>query len=206
MAKRALLVDFGGVLTSDVFEAFAAFCRGAGLEPDAFVRLLRRDRAAADLLVAVEVGWISEAEFERRLAPLLGADVEPEGLIGRLSGTLEPEPEMLAVVERIRAAGHPTVVVSNSFGMAAYDGYELERRVDHVVLSGEVGMRKPSRQIYAHAADLVGADPADCVFVDDLAQNVTGAERAGMTGVLHRDTAETVAALERLFELEAVPR
>jgi putative hydrolase of the HAD superfamily len=206
VAARALLIDFGGVLTTDVFAAFRRFCVASGLEPDAFVGLLRRDPAAARLLVEVETGALAEAEFERRFAPLLGPDVEPAGLIGNLSASLEPDPAMLDVLARVRDAGHRTVIVSNSFGMAAYDGYDLESRVDHVVLSGEVRMRKPSGAIYALAADLAGVPARECVFVDDLEQNVVAAQRAGMVGVHHRDAADTVPELERLFELDLVAR
>jgi putative hydrolase of the HAD superfamily len=73
---------------------------------------------------------------------------------------------------------------------------------DAVVISAEVGMRKPEERIFRHAAGLLGLEPGDCVFVDDLASNVTAAEAVGMTGVLHREPAATVALLEELFGLE----
>jgi putative hydrolase of the HAD superfamily len=197
----ALLVDFGGVLTTNVFDAFAACCASEGLAPDAFASLLRRDPEAAGLLRDVETGTLSEADFEARFAPMLGAGIEPAGLIGRLSASLRPDRPMLDALGRVHHAGHATAIVSNSFGHGAYDGYDLERRVDHVVLSGAVGVRKPSRRIYLLAAELAGVDPARCVFVDDLAQNISGAERVGMRGVHHTDSAATIAELEALFEL-----
>ena len=202
----ALFVDFGGVLTTNVFDAFGDYCESEGLERDAFASLLRRDPEAAGLLRDVETGALSEDDFELRFAPMLagesGASIEPAGLIGRLSASLQPDEAMLDALGRIHDAGHATAIVSNSFGYGAYDGYELDRRVDHVVLSGAVGVRKPSRRIYLLAADLAGVPPERCVFVDDLAQNITGAERAGMRGVHHTDAAETVRRLEALFELE----
>lgn len=208
MGARALLVDFGGVLTTNVFDAFAAFCTSVGLAPDAFARSVREHREAADLLVAIETGRLSEEDFEVAFAPLLcrGTDVElePAGVVARLTTTLRSDPLMLDVVERVRRAGFVTAVVSNSFGMGAYDGYELERRVDHVVLSGDVGIRKPSRRIYLMAAERCGVAPEECVFVDDLEHNIAGAERVGMIGVHHTDSASTVRDLERLFELDLV--
>lgn len=198
----ALFVDFGGVLTSNVFDAFGDYCESEGLERDAFASLLRRDPEAAGLLRDVETGALSEDDFETRFAPMLGATIEPAGLIGRLSASLQPDEAMLDALGRIHDAGHSTAIVSNSFGYGAYDGYGLDRRVDHVVLSGAVGVRKPSRRIYLLAAELAGLAPERCVFVDDLAQNITGAERVGMRGVHHTDTAETVRQLEALFELE----
>jgi putative hydrolase of the HAD superfamily len=200
----ALLVDFGGVLTTNVFDAFAEYCESEGLAPDAFATLLRTDPEAAALLRDVETGALSEDDFEARFAPMLAATIEPAGLIGRLSASLEPDEAMLDALGRIHDAGHKSVIVSNSFGHGAYDGYELDRRVDHVVLSGAIGVRKPSRRIYLLAAELAGVAPERCVFVDDLAQNISGAERVGMRGVHHTDTAETIRQLEALFELEPV--
>ncbi len=205
MSRRfdGLFVDFGGVLTSSVFDAFGDYCESEGLPRDAFARLLRTDPAAARLLRDVETGHLSEADFERRFAPMLaagtGVAIESEGLIPRLTRTLRADEPMLDVLERIHDTGVTTAIVSNSFGNGAYDGYDLERRADHVVLSGAVGIRKPSRRIYALAAERAGVDPARCVFVDDLEQNVTGAERVGMTGVHHTDAAITVPRLEELF-------
>lgn len=201
----ALFVDFGGVLTTNVFDAFATYCASEGLAPDAFATLLRTDHEAAGLLRDVETGALSEDDFEARFAPMLG--VEPAaGLIGRLTTALQPDEPMLEALGRIHDAGHATAIVSNSFGYGAYDGYELENRVDHVVLSGAVGVRKPSRRIYLLAAELAGVAPERCVFVDDLAQNVSGAERVGMHGVHHTDSAVTVRRLEALFELEPAVR
>jgi putative hydrolase of the HAD superfamily len=205
VSARALLIDFGGVLTTNVFDAFGEFCTSVGLERDAIAVAFRKDAAAAALLTRVEVGELPESEFERRFAEILCRDtdvtLEPEGLIPRFTETLRPEPSMLELVERIHEAGHPTAIVSNSFGYEAYEGYDLERRFDDVVLSGQVGVRKPSRRIYELAAERLGVEPGACVFVDDLPNNVTGAERAGMTGFHHRVAADTVRELEELFDL-----
>jgi putative hydrolase of the HAD superfamily len=210
VTPSALLVDFGGVLTSNVFEAFGDFCTSAGLDAEAIATAFRSDAEAAELLTLVETGRMPEDEFERRFAPILcrGTDVrvEPEGLIPRLTETLRPEPALIDVVRRVKAAGHRTSIVSNTFGYGAYDGYDIERLVDDVVLSGDVGVRKPSRRIYVLAAERLGVAPEACVFVDDLAHNVAGAERVGMTGVHHREAAETVRRLEELFALDGEAR
>lgn len=204
---KALLVDFGGVLTSNVFDAFGDFCESAGLRRDAFACAVRNDPAAARLLRDVETGHLSEADFETRFAPMLcagtGIEIDARGLIERLTETLEPDHAMLDALGRIHDAGYTTAIVSNSFGYGAYDGYDLERRVDHVVLSGNVRVRKPSRRIYQLAAEIAGVAPERCVFVDDLEQNIVGAERVAMRALHHTDAAVTIPQLEALFDLEA---
>jgi putative hydrolase of the HAD superfamily len=196
------------VLTTSVFDSFRAFCVGEGLAPDRFPGILREDPEAGAMFVAVEKGEIPEPDFERAFAPLLGADVAADGLLRRLTAALCPEPAMLGAVAALRAQGITTVLVSNSFGRHAYDDYELEERFDHIVLSAELGARKPSGAIYRHALGLAGTAPEDAVFVDDLEQNVVAARRAGLRGLLHEDPATTIDALGREFgiDLAAPPR
>jgi putative hydrolase of the HAD superfamily len=201
----ALLIDFGGVLTSDVGDAFDTYARTAGLPDGALPTLLREDSAANSMFVGFEVGRVSQAEFEpafaERLTARFGVEVEAEGLVRGLTAALSPDLEMIAVLRRIRAAGVPVAIVSNSFGMEAYDGYELEAIADLVVISAELGVRKPSRRIYRHAAAALAVDTASCLFVDDLELNLAGAKRLGMAVLHHRLTAETVPAFEQAFAL-----
>ena len=198
---RGLLVDFGGVLTTDIWTAFEHFCRGEGLAPEAVKRLFRSDPDALALLRELERGEIVDADFERRFAAHLGDDVVPDGLIGRLFAGLEPERAMVAAVESIRSAGIPTGLISNSWGTGIYDRAPLEI-FDATVISGDVGLHKPEPEIYELGAKRIGIAPAECVFVDDLRENVEGAEAVGMTALLHRDPAATIASLGELFGLE----
>ncbi len=197
---RALLVDFGGVLTTNVFESFRAFEREAGLVEDAVVHLFLEDEPALADLHALETGRLAEAEFERRLAARLG--VEAEQLVAGLFAGARPEPAMLHLVRRARVAGVATALVSNSWGTGIYErlggGSDF---FDAIVLSGEVGRRKPDPEIFLLAAERVGAPPASCVFVDDLRSNCAGAEAVGMTAVLHRAPAPTIERVEDLLGL-----
>lgn len=72
---------------------------------------------------------------------------------------------------------------------------------DAVVLSGEVGVAKPDRRIFELAAERLGLQPGECVFVDDLAAYVRAAARTGMVGVHHRDVAATLNELSALFDV-----
>ena len=74
---------------------------------------------------------------------------------------------------------------------------------DAVVISGEVGMRKPEEGIFLHAAQALGLAPAECVFIDDMQANVAAAIGCGMTGVLHAEAESTAAALRDLLGVPA---
>jgi putative hydrolase of the HAD superfamily len=197
----ALVVDFGGVLTTSIWPAFAAFCEGEGLAPDTVRELFRGDSEAIALLRGLETGGLADADFERRFGELLGV-ADHEGLITRMFAGLEPEPTMLAAVAAARAAGVRTGLISNSWGLGIYDRLDSTELFDVAVISGEVGLHKPQPEIYLLACERLGVEPAAAVFVDDLRENCAGAEAVGMTSVLHRDPADTVAALERILDVE----
>jgi putative hydrolase of the HAD superfamily len=194
---RGLLVDWGGVMTTNVFDAFRAFCEQAGLEPDAVGERFRSDRASRELLVGLETGVLSEAEFEPRFAEMLG--VPPAGLIDRLFAGGVADDAMQAAVARARASGVRTGLISNSWGTSRYDRDLLARLFDGVVISGEVGIRKPTPEIYERGAQAVGLDPGDCVFVDDLPFNLPPAAELGMATIHHTDSRRTIDELERLL-------
>jgi putative hydrolase of the HAD superfamily len=106
---------------------------------------------------------------------------------------------MYDLIRTLRGAGLRTALLSNSWGSGEYPRADFPELFDVVVISGEVGMRKPEEAIFLHAAQALGLAPAECVFVDDMQANVTAAAALGMTGVLHHDPATTVAALHDLL-------
>ncbi len=195
---KGLLVDFGGVLTSNVFDSFKQFCRGEGLKEDAFVTLFRSDPEARTELRRVETGEIEEAEFSRRLGTMLGV-ADTDGLVDRLFAGMRPDLPMVDAVRRAKAAGVRTGLVSNSLGEGRYDRSAFPELFDGVVISGDVGVHKPQPEIYTLGAERVGLPPAECVFVDDLRENCDGAEAVGMTAVLHRGAETTLPRLEELL-------
>lgn len=203
MAAGALLIDFGGVLTSDVFAAFSAFCEQEGLPADAMRDAFHSDEESGRLLVQHECGRLGEAAFglalARRLTELTGAAVSGDALVARATAAIEPDHEMVAAVAALHAGGVPTVLVSNTLGDGVYEWCDLDALFDAVVLSGQVGVRKPSREIFRMAVAHAGVDAAECVMVDDLRHNLAGAERLGIGTVLHRRTEETVPVLDALF-------
>jgi putative hydrolase of the HAD superfamily len=194
---RALIVDFGGVLTTDIWSAFSAFCEAEGLAPDAIRELFRDDPEALSLLRKLETGELPAREFELLFGALLGVGAT-DGLIGRLFAGLRPDETMIGAVRAARSAGVRTGLISNSWGHEIYDRAPTDL-FDATVISGEVGLHKPQVEIYRLACERLGVGPERAVFVDDLRENCVGAEEAGMAAVLHRDSARTVARLEELL-------
>jgi putative hydrolase of the HAD superfamily len=195
--KRALVVDFGGVLTTSIWPAFSAFCEAEGLAADAVRELFRGDAEALALLRKLETGELSAEEFEPRFGNLLGI-AETDGLIARLFAGLRPDEAMINAVRAARAGGVRTGLISNSWGLGIYDRAPTDL-FDATVISGEVGLHKPQPEIYLLACERLGVPAEAGIFVDDLRENCAGAEEVGMTAVLHRDTAETIERLEKLL-------
>ena len=136
-----------------------------------------------------------------RIARRNGVQVAAEGLLTRMFAGSTMALPMQAAVQVVRAAGLRTALLSNSWGMADYPRHLFPGMFDVVVISGEVGMRKPEERIFRHAAGLLGLEPAECVFIDDIEVNVAAAESIGMTAILHHDPAATLARLGELLGL-----
>jgi epoxide hydrolase-like predicted phosphatase len=212
----ALVVDWGGVLTSSLQSTMTSWCETDGIDFAEFERVMREwlgapygDEARTNPVHALERGEIEvpdfEAELGRRLRTHDGRQVEAEGLLSRMFSGFNREPSMIDVVRRAKEAGLRTGLLSNSWGLD-YPREGWHELFDAVVISGEVGMRKPEPEIYRLAARRLGVEPPECVFVDDLRPNVRGAVEVGMVGVHHVTAEQTVTELEALFGVPLAPR
>jgi putative hydrolase of the HAD superfamily len=191
--RHGLIVDYGGVLTSDVFVSFRAFCEAEGIAADTVRDRFRTDPEARELLARLETGELAVADFEPRFGEMLG--VAADGLIARLFSEMEPDDAMIDGVREFRAGGTRTALLSNSWGEATTYARELLAELfDAWVISSEVGLRKPDPAIYELAAERLGLPVEACVFVDDLPGNLKPARAIGMATVLHRGDAESTLA------------
>jgi putative hydrolase of the HAD superfamily len=208
MTYEALIVDFGGVLTTPLQDAFVAFADETGIELDVLVRVALGAYAGADdeLVFKFETGQIPEHEFgavfAEKLAAETGKPIDADGIVTRMLSGLRLEDEMVEAVRRARAGGFKTALLSNSWGVGGYPRNLLAEICDVVVISGEVGLRKPDPAIFAMTVEKLGVPAAASVFVDDHPGHLKAAKEAGMTTVLHRDPAQTISELESLLGLQ----
>lgn len=207
MSYRGLILDFGGVVTTDFYGGLSAFCVREGLGTDAFVEAIRNSAEGRASLKAVERGELSQREFEQVLGRLLGLD--DNGLIGRALADIQPRPEMIDLVARARAAGIRLAILSNSLGSGDHDPYAdygLDGLFDAVVISDRVGLRKPGPEIYLLTAAKLGLPAGECLFVDDTERNLPPARDLGMGTLLFTGNAGEVAEIERLIGIAPAPR
>lgn len=213
-SPRALVVDYGGVLTTPLDDAMRAWCDGEGIDNDHFRTLMQTwlreapagtNPAGTNPAYRLERGELTAAEFERLLAGELraadGRTLTAEGMLTRMFAGFRAAPAMVEAVRRVRAAGHRTALLSNSWGLD-YDRTDWEQLFDVTVISGEVGLRKPEPEIYLLTAERLGVPPSACVFVDDLGPNVRAAEQVGMIGIRHVSPERTIAELGTHLNLD----
>jgi len=209
-----LLVDWGGVLTHPFHGNLREWSIAEGLDPEGVVSVvsewLNADIAVVSLeqnpLHALERGETDQAGAERILAEELNRRghglADHAGMLARLFARgVTFDDTVLDVVRQAHAAGVRTALLSNSWA----NEYPIERwtdAFDTLVISGEVGMRKPEPRIFEHAAALLNLPLTECVFVDDELVNVLAAQALGMRAIHCRDTALVAAELITLFALD----
>jgi putative hydrolase of the HAD superfamily len=195
--RSALLIDWGGVLTSNLFDSFRDYCLRSNIDPQTLRARFSSDPTFRELLIALEKGELQEDDFERQLASLLG--LESDGLIDGLFAGVHPDAAMVDAVRRAREGGIRTALVSNSWGVHRYPHDMFDELFDGVVISAEEGMRKPSRRMYELGAERAGVASEQAVYVDDLPFNLKPAEQLGMATIHHTSAEQTIPELERLL-------
>ena len=200
------MFDYGGVLTTPLSATTGSWLRADGIDPDGFAALMRswlgRDAEPGNPIHLLETGELDVPEFERRFAARLvaadGQPVEAEGVLTRLFAAMKPSDEMLDLVRDLRKLGLRTGLLSNSWGND-YPHQMLAELCDVIVISGEVGLRKPDEPIYRLLLERLDLPAERVAFVDDFTANVRAAQKIGMHGIRHLDPASTRAELAELL-------
>jgi putative hydrolase of the HAD superfamily len=208
---RGVIVDWGGVVTNPILDTVNAWISAEQIDRDSYTAVMRAWIAGAygdgadNPIHALERGECTNEEFERRLAEQLthvdGRPVRADGLLARMFAAAALQTAMLDLIRSLRQAGLRTALLSNSWGNDDYPRHLFPDLFDVVVISAEVGMRKPEERIFRHTAALLGLEPQECVFIDDVAANVAAAEAVGLVSLHHREPAATAAWLTELLGL-----
>lgn len=208
---RGLIVDWGGVLTGEIGSAVHRWADRYGIDKAAYGEIIRtwlgpegELEAMLNPIHALERGEIEVPHFEELLAAELtrrtGEPHDAEGLLGRMFDEFEHAHDMNALVRRARDLGISTALLSNSWG-DYYPRDLWDGMFDVVVISGEVGLRKPEPEIFHLTLERMQLPASTCVFVDDLAHNIQAANEVGLVGVHHTAYDSTLLELEALFGL-----
>ena len=197
---RAVLWDFGGVILTSPFEAFGRYEHEHGL-PSGFIRSVNATDPDDNAWAHLERNDIGPADFDTRFAvesAALGHRIAGADVLALLSG--EVRPEMVTALERVVEAGYLTACLTNNVlgGSPRADTTHVMGLFGHVVESSKVGCRKPEERFYEIACELVGVEPAECVFLDDLGINLKPAAAMGMT------TIKVLGAEQAITDLEGV--
>ncbi|MGD0083542.1 MAG: HAD-IA family hydrolase [Acidimicrobiales bacterium] len=206
---RAVLFDFGGVLSASPFEAFAAYERASGLPHD-FLRNLNARDHHGNAWARIERGELSleafSVEFENE-AREAGYDVNGADVLALLAG--KPRPAMIEAVRRCRQR-YLVGLATNNFagapdrtGTASHDGLaDVFGLFDEVVESWRIGVRKPEVGFFEVCCTRLGIQPHEAVFIDDLGVNLKPARQMGMTTIKFLSEDQAIADLETTLRLQ----
>jgi putative hydrolase of the HAD superfamily len=203
MPVRAVIFDFGGVILTSPFEAFARYEADSGL-PEGFLRRLNAtdpDTNAWAKLERSEVDLDGFALLFEAEAQVAGHEIDGRAVLGLLAGTVRPE--MVEALRRCHDRLKTALLTNNFVGPGGPPGTggagpmgEVMGLFDVVVESSQVALRKPDPAIYRLVCDELGVEPAEAVFLDDLGVNLKPARAMGMATIKVGDPAAAIAELE----------
>jgi putative hydrolase of the HAD superfamily len=206
-AIRAVISDFGGVLTSPLINSFASFQDRTGISPESLGGAMQAIAEAdgAYPLFELETGRLTEAEFlakiEAALEPLIGHRPEMHRFSEIYFEALEPNEPMIELMRDLRGRGYRMALLTNNvreWEPLWRSMLPVDEIFEVVVDSGFVGIRKPDPPIYELTIERLGdgIGPADCLFVDDVEVNIEAARALGMTAVHFRSSEQAIAEIE----------
>ena len=207
MAIRAVISDFGGVLTTPLLHSFLAFQDETGISAESLGVAMQRiaERQGEHPLFELERGRITEADFldtlRRELAPELGHEPELHRFSEIYFDALDPNEPMIELMRDLRDRGYRMALLTNN--VREWEPLwramlPVDEIFEVIVDSALVGARKPEPRIYELTLERIGGGigAAECLFVDDVEDNVAAARELGMTAVHYRSNDQTIAEIE----------
>jgi putative hydrolase of the HAD superfamily len=209
--NKAVLWDFGGVILTSPFETFNRYEAERGFPMD-FIRTVNATNPHGNAWAKLERNDVSAAEFDELFAAessALGHRVPGAEVLAMLAGDIRPE--MVAMLDRVIVAGYRTACLTNN--VVGGDGRDndgsarsmaiaaIMDRFDAIVESSKVGVRKPEPRFYELACELLGVQPDECVFLDDLGVNLKPAAAMGMTTIKVLNADQAIADLSAVLNL-----
>lgn len=202
---RAVISDFGGVLTTPLAGSFKAFAERSGITLEALGSAMATlaERDGVHPLYELECGRVSEASFMEALGATLteqlGREVSMVSFAGDYFGGLEPNTPMIELMASLRDSGLRMALLTNN--VREWEAHwramaPIEEIFELVVDSSTVGMRKPEPEIYELTTERLGVDAADCLFIDDFEHNCEAAQALGMTAIVYRDADQAIADIQ----------
>jgi putative hydrolase of the HAD superfamily len=201
---RAIVSDFGGVLTTPLLASFAAFQDEAGISPESLGRAMREGLEEGEEipLFRLERGEISEDEFLAHLSDGLEAVLGHRPHLQHFRHTffdaLDPNESMIELMRELKAQGLAMAMLTNNvreWEPLWRPMLPVDEIFETVVDSAFVGCRKPEQRIYELTLERIGIPAEACLFIDDLAVNCEGAEAVGMHAVHFRDNQQAIAEI-----------
>lgn len=202
---KAVLWDFGGVILASPFDAFRRYEIEHDL-PEDFIRRVNATNPHANAWALLERSEVSPDEFDGLFATesaALGHRVPGADVLALLAG--EVRPDMVAMLDRVKAAGFRVACLTNNI-IGGDDGPPVDEaravqitaimdRFDVIVESSRIGVRKPEPRFYEIACEMLGVQPDECVFLDDLGINLKPAAAMGMTTIKVTSSSQAIAFL-----------
>jgi putative hydrolase of the HAD superfamily len=201
---KAVISDFGGVLTTPLIQSFMSFQDQTGITTEVLGKGMQAATEANgdNPLFEMERGEITEVAFLEKLTdslePLLGHRPEMHRFKEIYFEALDSNPPMIELMQELKAAGYRMAMLTNNvreWEPLWRPMLPVDEIFETVVDSGFVGCRKPEARIYAITLDQIGLPAESCLFVDDVLVNCEGAEKAGMAAVHFQDNEQAITEI-----------
>ena len=204
---KVALFDFGGVVTTSPFEAFARYEEANGL-PSGLIRSINSTNPDDNAWAKLERSDVDTDGFSRLFqaeARERGHDVSGHAILGLLAGQVRPP--MVEAIDRIKRAGFAVACLTNNFRPRSHDDVPSATAAamamfDVVVESSVVGIRKPEPAFYHKALTMVGVEAHEAVFLDDLGINLKPARAMGITTIKVVDVESALRQLSSVLGIE----